>query len=260
MVALKVLKRNVFESRQVVLAEARAAAALNSPNVCTIYAVDEEDGLPVIAMEYLDGVSLSRAIAAGLDRPTALRLARQIAGGLATAHEQGVVHGDLKPANVIVSSGGVAKIVDFGLSSASVRAGRGGYVDRVTVDKVEAGAETERFDATVDFVAPGPKSTIRGTPAYMSPEQARAEPATAASDVYAFGLVFYEMLTGRAAIPERSILETLLLLQSADLGPELALEVEGPYQELLQGMLARDAGRRPGMGEVAERLAEMGGL
>ncbi|MHB8899795.1 MAG: hypothetical protein ACYC6Y_13700 [Thermoguttaceae bacterium] len=71
---------------------------------------------------------------------------------------------------------------------------------------------------------------------------------------------FYEMLTGRAALPERSILETLLLLQSADLGPELALEVEGPYQELLRGMLARDAGRRPGMGEVTARLAEMGGL
>jgi eukaryotic-like serine/threonine-protein kinase len=116
MVALKVLKRNVFESRDAVLAEARTAAKVNVPNVCTIYAVEEEDGLPLIAMEYLEGRTLSHVMAESLTRDAARTIAVQIASGLVAAHAQQVVHGDLKPANVIVSADGTAKILDFGLA------------------------------------------------------------------------------------------------------------------------------------------------
>ena len=244
LVALKVLKRNVFESRNVVLAEARAAAALNSPNVCTIYAVDEEDGLPVIAMEYLDGPVLSDVIERGLERPVALDLARQIAQGMADAHEAGIVHGDLKPANVIVTSRGIAKIVDFGLANASAHH---------TTSAQETAAD--QADETVDFVQPENEGSIRGTPAYMSPEQANAQPATAASDVYSFGLMLYEMLTGQPAHPDRPIIETLLLLQTLDLGADLATRVDEPYRELLARILSRDSNRRPAMRKVVALLA-----
>ncbi len=250
-VALKVLKRNVFESRDVVLGEARAAAALNSPNICTIYAVDEEDGLPVIAMEYLDGSPLSEVIERGLERDVALDLARQIASGMADAHEGGVVHGDLKPANVIVGEKGVAKIVDFGLANASARPGD------TESTKPAAKVNTEQIDATIEFVDPETQGSIQGTPAYMSPEQANARPATAASDVYSFGLMLYEMLTGRPAHADRPILETLLLLQNQDLGPELADQVDEPYGELLAAMLARDSSNRPVMGAVIEMLTAL---
>jgi eukaryotic-like serine/threonine-protein kinase len=247
-VALKVLKRNVFESRDVVLGEARAAAALNSPNICTIYAVDEEDGLPVIAMEYLDGSPLSEVIERGLEPDVALDLARQIASGMADAHEGGVVHGDLKPANVIVSEKGIAKIVDFGLANASAR------TSGTEPKRPAAEVDTEQIDATIEFVAPETQGSIQGTPAYMSPEQANARPATAASDVYSFGLMLYEMLTGRPAHADRPILETLLLLQNQDLGLELAGQVDEPYGELLAAMLSCDSGQRPGMREVVDRL------
>ena len=254
-VALKVLKRNVFESRNVVLAEARAAAALSSPNVCTVYAVDEEDGLPVIAMEYLDGTSLANAIEQGLERRTALDLARQVAAGMVDAHEAGIVHGDLKPANVIVTEKGIAKIVDFGLANASTRTS---VLERRVPTHLEtsaAEADTNPIDATVEFVEAGSEDGIQGTPAYMSPEQANARPATTASDVYSFGLMLYEMLTGRPAHSDRPILETLLLLQNRDLGPELAEQVEESYRELLAAMLARDASQRPSMKEVVAELA-----
>ncbi len=264
MVALKILKRNVFESREIVLAEARAAAALASPNVCTIYAVDEEDGLPLIAMEYLDGPALSTVIEQGLDRQAALTIAIQIARGLAAAHQEGVVHGDLKPANVILTAKGVAKIVDFGLSRPANAEGEAPIPGPADATSQVAGRMVE----TVEYASPlpnplgsGPRrpAALRGTPAYMAPEQAQAAPATLASDVFSFALIVYEMLTGRPAHPDRSILETLLALQTQDLGPQLAARVEPPYRELLASMLARDAAVRPAIGEVLERLVDFAG-
>lgn len=260
MVALKVLKRSVFEARDAVLAEARAAARLNHPHLCTIYAVEEEDGLPVIAMEYLDGRTLSQAIAAGLPRQAAQQLALQISAGLAAAHAQQVVHGDLKPANVIVDNEGTAKILDFGLAS-SLPSSRVASVasDREVGPGASADASTnavgvaETLDTTgAEF---GDEGGIRGTPAYMSPEQAAGRRPTPASDVFSFGLTLFEMLTGRMALPETSLAAILARLQTQELGPRLAPAVEKPYRELLAAMLAHDASRRPAMSQVLQRLS-----
>jgi len=281
MVALKVLKRHVFESRDAVLAEARTAAKVNVPNVCTIYAVEEEDGLPLIAMEYLEGRTLSHVMAEPLSRDAARTIAMQIASGLVAAHAQQVVHGDLKPANVMVGSDGVAKILDFGLvgppqasrevSPESNRDGpsatpRGDPTNLAQADETlaygdfgsaEAASKTEQ-PPRVHAPEPLPfpvAGRIRGTPAYMSPEQAAGHRPTPASDVFAFGLMWFEMLTGRKAHPEMSLGRLLARLRTEELAPSLIAEVDPPARDLLAAMLARDAARRPGMSEVLQWLA-----
>jgi alkyl hydroperoxide reductase subunit AhpC/predicted Ser/Thr protein kinase len=259
-VALKVLKRNVFESRHAVLAEARAAAKVNHSHVCTIYAVEEEDGLPLIAMEYLDGRTLSQIIAEGLPRDVARNLATQMASGLAAAHAQQVVHGDLKPANVIVSGQGTAKILDFGLAGpqhASRTASVDAHQDGRPATSPGNSTKVPEIGETLDYgdSADGEEGGIRGTPAYMSPEQAAGRRATPASDVFAFGLTLFEMLTGRMALPNASLATILARLQNQELGPRLAPQVEEAYRDLLAAMLARDAARRPVMSEVRNRLS-----
>lgn len=259
-VALKVLKRNVFESRAAVLAEARAAAKVNHPHVCTIYAVEEEDGLPLIAMEYLAGQTLSETIAEGLPGEASRNLAVQIASGLAAAHAQHVVHGDLKPANVIVTSQRHAKILDFGLAGsphASPQAAVGSPPHTRPASPTAGSTAAPDVGETLDYndSASGEGGGIRGTPAYMSPEQAAGERATPASDVFAFGLTLFEMLTGRMALPDTSVVSLLTRLQTQELGPRLAAQVDEPYRELLQAMLARAPARRPAMNEVLHRLS-----
>lgn len=259
LVALKVLKRTIAESREAVLAEARAAARLNHPHVCTIYSVEVADGLPLIVMEHLDGQPLSHHIAAGMDHETALQLASQIAQGLLAAHRQQVVHGDFKPANVMVTSAG-AKILDFGLSrlhrsrSSSESKTRLKSADEPAL--VFEGVELS-LDRTVDIPAEAglADDSIRGTPAYMAPEQAEGHPATPASDVFSFGLTLFEMLTGRSAHGRTSVLDLLLRLRTEDLAQELAPQVEPRYQDLLAGMLARDPAQRPTMEMVVQQLS-----
>jgi len=276
LVALKVLRRNVLESREAALGEARAAARLNHPNVCTIYAVEEEDGLPVIAMEYLDGKPLSQVIAEGPPRDRVLNLARQIASGLAAAHAQGVVHGDLKPENVIVTDQGVAKILDFGLARSqtmlrppngepSADAGRGRPPGAAADgSQVGAGEHTIAPDATFEHAgstaraagaAAAQPALIRGTPAYMAPEQGLGMPPTPASDVFSLGLLLFEMLTGRRARPGQPSLKLLLELSTTDLAPQLAPQVDDADRDLLSAMVARDAARRPAMIAVLGRLS-----
>ena len=267
MVALKVLKRKVFESREAVQAEARAAAKLTHPNVCTVYAVDEEDGLPVIAMEFLDGVPLSQVIADGLQRDVAMKLATQIASGLEAAHGQNVVHGDLKPANIIVTENGTAKILDFGLASSQPDMNLPGADSRpkrpqgAIPDVAESVGDVE---ATLDLsdptliLAKGPSdqaSVIQGTPAYMSPEQADGFLASPASDVFSFGLMLFEMLTGHRALAEQAPIKLLLKLQTDDLRRDLVPQIDEAYRELLTAMLARDQEQRPAMTEVVQKLS-----
>lgn len=256
-VALKVLRRSIFESREALLREARAAARLNHPNVCTIYAVEEDDGLPVIAMEYLDGQPLSEAIDS-LKRDAVGPIVGQIASALSAAHAEDIVHGDLKPANVILTGQGMAKVLDFGLalSKTPAKSLSAGEAKEAVAAALDALAEAET-EATIDHCRSDSREPtgIRGTPAYMSPEQASGLASTPASDVFSLGLTLLEMLTGRRALSDSLAIDILLRLQTEELGPQLVAHVDEPYRELLLAMLARDAAARPSIMEVARQLA-----
>src|SRR3954447_20723098 len=162
--------------------EARAAAALSHPNICSVYDYGEADGKPFMVLEYLPGGSLEERLAPGpLDDGEALRIAAELAAGLAHAHARGLVHRDLKPANVLFDVEGRAKIADFGIA----RLGEGGTL-------TEAG-------------------TVMGTAAYISPEQAAGEPAGPASDVYSWGVILFRMLTGRLPFEAEQPLELVAM-------------------------------------------------
>jgi serine/threonine protein kinase/Tfp pilus assembly protein PilF len=182
--------------------EAQAASALNHPNICTIYDIGEENGQSFIAMEFLEGATLQQLIAKSpMPIASVLSLAIEIADGLQAAHSKGIIHCDIKPANIFVVNQH-AKILDFGLAR----------ITRIqTADQAYPDASTQPQDKRVTH-----SGTVKGTVAYMSPEQARGELLDARTDLFSFGAVLYEMLTGTLAFPGRTLASTFDAILNRD--------------------------------------------
>ena len=185
--------------------EAEVLASLNHPNIAGIYGLEESGGMTALVMELVEGDDLSQRLVRGaIPVDEALPIARQIADAVEAAHEQGIIHRDLKPANIKVRPDGTVKVLDFGLAKALEPAGN-------------ASADLTN-SPTITTPAMTQVGLILGTAAYMSPEQAKGRPADKRSDVWAFGCVLFEMLTGRRAFAGADVSETLaaILMREPD--------------------------------------------
>ena len=245
-VALKLLTdaSGSDEKKQRFLREARSAAAISHPNVAVVHQIGEADGRIYIAMELVEGESLR----ARLDRErlgvaTACELATQIARGLAAAHEKGIVHRDLKPENVMITPGGVVKLLDFGLAKA-------GNDPQTSSSEDAALAKTETLVTSGD-------GQVMGTPAYMSPEQAVGELLDVRSDVFSFGTVLYEMLCGARPFDGANTGAVLVALAR---DPPLALRGRAPdVDEVTEAIVMRCLAKAPlqrfaNAGEIVKAL------
>jgi serine/threonine protein kinase len=211
--------------------EARAAAALSHPAICTLYDYGEADGRRFMVLEYLPGGSLEDRLAAGRPLPDGetRRIATEVAGGLAHAHARGIVHRDLKPTNILFGADGRARIADFGIARMGDEAGL-----------TEAGA-------------------VMGTADYISPERVAGQEATPASDVYAFGVILFRMLSGRLPFEAEDALSVAAMHRDREPPPlrELRADAPAPLESLAAAALAKSPADRPrdGSALVAELAA-----
>ena len=204
--------------------EAKLLASLNHPNIATIHGLEEADGNRFLVQELIDGTTLADRLREGpMPAEEGLRLAEQIAEALEAAHETGIVHRDLKPANVKITSKGRVKVLDFGLAKAT---------------RTEEGTDLSTLTAD-------PERALLGTPAYMSPEQARGKPVDRQTDVWAFGCVLFEMLAGQMAFRGETLSDTIAQVLDRDPDWETLPATTPPkIQDLLRKCLRKDINRR----------------
>jgi len=229
-VAIKILRGDLAddpERRARFEREAKLLAAVNHPNIATLYGLEEAEGTRFLVMELVPGETLAQRLALGpLDPADILFLGRQIAKALAAAHELGIIHRDLKPANVKVTPERMVKVLDFGLAKA------------VAV-RTEPSQSTESFQNTGEGV-------ILGTPAYMSPEQVRGQPADKRTDIWSFACVLYEMLSGRPPFRGDTAADVFAaILEREPDWTALPPAVPAALRDALQRCLRKDPNRRP---------------
>jgi len=240
-VALKVLPAALAEQRERLARfehEARVLAALSHPGIATIYGLEESGGTPVLVLELVEGQSLNERVAhGGLGLREALDIASQIAAALQAAHEKGIIHRDLKPSNVQLTQDGKVKLLDFGLAKA------------LSLEDVDTDPEAPTLARTE-------AGTALGTPAYMSPEQARGEPVDRQTDLWSFGCVLYEMLTGHRAFDGRTTATVIaaILEREPDLGA-LPHATPEPVRHLLRRLLSKDRAHR--LRDIADARLEI---
>src|SRR5215472_9133435 len=236
-VAIKLLPENLAKDPQALARfrrEAKAASALNHPNICAIYDIGEHEGRSFIVMELLEGVLLSNCIAGHpLENATMRSLAMEISDALEAAHAAGIIHRDLKPANVFVTRNGHAKVLDFGLAKMTSSG------DLTNADGMLQLSTISHSDLTVTCAIPG-------TIAYMSPEQVQGEELDIRTDLFSFGVLLYEMATGRAPFQRRTAGATFAAILHEQPEPASRVNYRLPQRidKLLSKALEKDRQRR----------------
>jgi serine/threonine-protein kinase len=245
-VAIKVLPLEAAaqsDRRQRFEREARAVARLNHPHICTLYDLGRQDGLEFLVMEYLDGETLGARLARGpLPLDEALKHATGLAQALARAHREGITHRDIKPSNVMLTESGV-KLLDFGLAKLRER---------------DSGAEPSPLDDLSTGTVLSPEGTLVGTIAYMSPEQLEGRPVDARTDIYALGLLIYEMITGQRAFSKSSQAGLIAAILTEEPPQMTAIQPKtpAPVERIVLTALAKDPNKRwQDAGDLARELA-----